>query len=141
MTLNRQASIQQGEQGLCLVRCVLVEAGGLWLRHGRGEVHRTGTPGAMNGRSRATVGFARFFLYDFLDEWLHWGNIFPGCFPQHLMVDSEVLMDELVSHPGHLLPRNFWMSLTYGGRDFLRGLSNNLERSDHGIDGLLSCEN
>ena len=66
------------------------------------------------------AGFARFFLYDLLDERLHWRNVFLSRFPQHLVVDSEVLMDELVSHPGHLLPRNFRMLLAYGRRDLLR---------------------
>ena len=60
-----------------------------------------------------------------------------GRLPQHLVVYSEILMNELVSHPSHLFPLDLRMSLRYRRWNLLGRFTDNLERSDHGIDGFL----
>lgn len=95
----------------------------------------------MSERLRTSAGFARFFPHNLLDERKQGRNIFLGGFPQDLIVDSKVLVDQFVAHPGHLLLWNVRMSFTYGRRELFRRFTDNLEGPHHGINSLLIlCE-
>lgn len=82
---------------------------------------------------RRTAGFGRFFLQDLLDQRMHGRDVLFGRFPQHLIIHSEVLMNQLIPHPGHLFPRNLLMPLPHNQRDLLPRFTDNLEGSDHCI--------
>lgn len=71
----------------------------------------------------------------------HWREQVATAYGPDLIVDSKVLVDQIVAHSGHLLPWNVRMSLAYGRRDLFRRFTDNLEGSHHGINSLLIlCE-
>lgn len=53
--------------------------------------------------------------------------------PDQLKVNAEVVMNELVPHPGHLPPWHTRRTLAQWLRDALGGLANNLQVADDGI--------
>jgi hypothetical protein len=89
------------------------------------------------GRSGIPACFAGFFFQDHGDKLLHRRDILFGGFPQYLMIDPEVFMDEFVSHSSHLFPGNLRMSLLHGERHFLGRFADYLKRSDHCINRFL----
>ncbi len=64
------------------------------------------------------VGFARFFLHNLLDERAQGRNIFLGSFPQDLIVDSKVLVNQLVAHPAICFHGTFGCRLRKAGGIF-----------------------
>jgi hypothetical protein len=46
-----------------------------------------------------------YFLYFFVKDW----QIVLDCSPQHINVNAEILMNEHITYPFHLVPGNIWI--------------------------------
>lgn len=60
-------------------------------------------------------------------------KVLPHHVPSHLEVDAEVFVDQDVSRPGDVAPRNAGVLRPNMIRNALHSLADNLQAADHGI--------
>jgi hypothetical protein len=61
----------------------------------------------------------------------HWYVLHNG-FPNHLVVNAKVVMNQLVSHAGNIAPVHFGVSCPNGARNLFRCFTDDFKASDKG---------
>ena len=97
------------------------------------------TPEESSHQALVTTGGGAldFLVYYLLDLFLQRWNIFLNGLPNRIDINTMIFMNQLVPHPRHLSPWDFWVSRSDVFRHFPGSLSDNFYAPQNSIDCLL----